>query len=58
VALRERVVESAEVGKPLSAIATGLGVRIYRDGDLHGFWEAEAAALRAGDLIVEIVPNG
>lgn len=57
VELRERPVTAAEVGKPLSAIATGLGVRIYRNGMAHGFWEAAAASLNTGDLIVEIVPN-
>ncbi|WP_093313560.1 potassium channel family protein [Sphingomonas jatrophae] len=57
VALHERTVAEDEVGKPLSAIRTGLGVRIYRDGAPHGFWEAEAQSLAAGDLIVEICPN-
>jgi len=55
VELTERAVAPNEIGKPLSAIHTGLGVRIYRDGLPHGHKEPEAAALQAGDLIVEIV---
>jgi voltage-gated potassium channel len=57
VCLRERPVTAAEIGKPLSAIATGMGVRIDRGGSLVGFWEAAARALEAGDVIVEIVPT-
>lgn len=57
VALTERIVAPAEVGAPLSAIASGLGVRIYRRERIIGFWEPEAARLEAGDLIVEIVPR-
>ena len=57
VALRERQVSVAEVGRPLSAIGTGLGVRIYRGGKVFGFWEIEAAALQPGDTILEIVPR-
>lgn len=55
VCLEERAVTAAEVGRPLSALATGLGVRIHRNGDLIGFWEDGAKALRPGDIIVEIV---
>ncbi|TGX56180.1 potassium transporter TrkA [Sphingomonas gei] len=55
VELSERPVLPDEVGKPLAAIRTGLGLRIYR-GDAHFDHKApEAAALKAGDLIVEIV---
>ena len=57
VHLSERCVTAAEIGKPLSAIATGLGVRIYRDGEPYGFFENEAKALKADDVIVEIVPQ-
>lgn len=56
VHLSERCATPAEVGKPLSAITTGLGVRIYRDGVPHGFFEREAQTLCEGDIIVEIVP--
>jgi voltage-gated potassium channel len=58
VHLSERAVTAAEVGKPLSAIGTGLGVRIHRNGGLVGFWEDGAKTLQSGDVIVEIVANG
>jgi voltage-gated potassium channel len=57
VKLEERPVRPDEVGAPLSAIRDGLGVRIYRNGRPHGFWEPEAKSLAAGDIIVEIVPT-
>jgi voltage-gated potassium channel len=57
VRLRERQVRAEEQGQPLSAIARGLGVRIYRDGKSHGFWEPEAECLLAGDTIIEILPT-
>ncbi|AJP72007.1 potassium channel family protein [Sphingomonas hengshuiensis] len=55
VALAERTVAPHEVGKPLSALDTGLGLRVYRDGKPYSFAEPEAQALQAGDGIVEIV---
>lgn len=58
VQLSERCAEPAEVGRPLSDITTGLGVRIVRDGRSIGFWEAGAKAICEGDRIIEIVPNG
>lgn len=59
VALHERSVTPDEVGRSLSAIRTGIGLRIYRDGEPIGFWEPGASALRRGDLLLEIVaPNG
>lgn len=57
VQLNEREVTPEECGKPLSAIVKGLGVRVYRDGKPHGFWEPEAASLLPGDWIVEILPT-
>jgi len=57
VSLSERNVRPDELGKPLSAITSGLGVRIYRAGQPIGFWEAGASVLLAGDQIVEIVPG-
>jgi voltage-gated potassium channel len=57
VKLEERVVTDEECGKPLAALARGLGVRIYRDGMPYGFWEPEAQALIPGDCIVEILPT-
>jgi voltage-gated potassium channel len=57
VRLAEREVTPEECGKPLSAIAKGLGVRVYRDGHPIGFWEPEAQSLKPGDCIVEILPT-
>ena len=57
VRLVDRPVTPAETGRPLSALTTGLGVRLVCAGREHGFWEPEARALQPGDLIVEIVPN-
>ena len=57
VALHQRAATREEVGRPLGAIATGMGLRIYRRGQAVGFWEPGAAALEAGDVIVEVVPR-
>lgn len=57
VKLAERPVRQEEIGKPLSAINPGIGVRIYRGDRPVGFWEAGSGALQPGDLIVEIVPG-
>ena len=58
VQLVERKVRADEVGKPLSALASGgRGLRIYRRGRAIGFWEADAATLEDGDEIVEIAPT-
>jgi voltage-gated potassium channel len=57
VQLAERQVTDEECGKPLSALARGLGVRVYRNGRPYGFWEPEANSLMAGDCIVEILPT-
>lgn len=55
VKLAERPVAPAEIGKPLSAVETGLAVRLYRNDQPIGFWESEASTLQAGDIIVEII---
>lgn len=55
--LNERPVAPDEIGKPLSAISTGLGVRIYRAGSIVSFADDGAKALQPGDLVIEIVPN-
>jgi voltage-gated potassium channel len=57
VRLAEREILPDECGKPLSALARGLGVRVYRDGKPYGFWEPEARSLKPGDCIVEILPT-
>lgn len=58
VALHERIATTADIGQPLRAIVSGLGVRLLRDGQPIGFWESGADAIRAGDAIIEIVPVG
>ncbi len=55
IALVERRVEAGDVGKPLTAAARGAAPRLYRDGKQYGAEDPEAAALRQGDSIVEIV---
>lgn len=57
VALNERPVRPEEVGRPLSAITTGLGHRIQRGAACYGFWEPEAGRLEPGDSIIEVVPR-
>lgn len=57
VYLNERKVTLEEVGKPLSSITTGLGVRIYRNDEPVGFAEEGAHALQADDTVIEIVPT-
>lgn len=54
VQLIERPVLAEEIGKPLDAIRTGKGMRIYRGSHAIGFWEPEAHELKAGDIIVEV----
>ena len=55
VALKERCATPGEVGKPLSAIATGAGLRIHRAGEVYEFWQPQAERLEPEDLIVEVV---
>lgn len=57
VQLVQRPVAAAEHGRPLSALTTGLGVRIMRGGREYGFWQPEAQRLEPGDRVVEIVPT-
>ncbi|MEW4467457.1 potassium channel family protein [Parasphingorhabdus sp. JC815] len=58
VKLVQRSVTEEEVGLSMQDIAKdGLGVRIYRDNNMYGFWEEEAKNLEAGDIIVEIMPG-
>jgi voltage-gated potassium channel len=57
VRLAERAARPEEIGKPLSALASGLGVRLYRDGQPIGFWEPACQMIREGDRIIEIVPS-
>ena len=58
VQLIVRPVLPTEIGKSLDNLASGgRGLRVYRDGCPHGFWEAEAKTLQAGDIVVEIQPT-
>ena len=58
VQLVERLVMDEEIGRSLGDLATGgRGLRIYRGGKPHGYWEDEARKLEAGDMVVEIVPT-
>lgn len=57
VALAERAVQPHELGKPLSAITTGLGLRVYRDGKHYSFKEPESGVLKAGDTLLEILAD-
>lgn len=58
VQLVEREVCSEEIGRPLDQLASGgIGLRIYRDGEALGFWDADKTTLQAGDIVVEIVPT-
>ncbi len=53
----ERRVSPEEIGRGLDTLASGgRGLRLYRGGKPYGFWEPEAQALQAGDLVVEVVP--
>jgi voltage-gated potassium channel len=55
VVLAERPAEPGEIGKSLSSITTGFGMRIYRGSGFHDRKSPEAAKLQPGDTIVEIV---
>ncbi len=58
VQIVERPVLPEEIGRSIDQLATGgRGLRVYRDGRPLGFWEGECSALRAGDIVVEIVPT-
>ncbi len=58
VHLVERPVLPEEIGGSLDALASGgRGVRVYRDGEALGFWEAGCQKLQAGDIVVEILPT-
>ena len=55
VSLCEREVTAAEIGKPLFAIQTGVGVQLHRAGRAFGFDAPEARSLQPGDTLLEIM---
>jgi voltage-gated potassium channel len=58
VQLIERPALPEEIGKSLSDLANGgRGLRIYRNGVAHGFWEEAANCIEQGDIIVEVQPT-
>ncbi len=57
VMLAERPVAPGEIGTALRDLHTSVGVRIYRNEQVFGFWEEETQSLQAGDIIVEIIPG-
>jgi len=57
VQLVERPVTAGEVGRALSELKTGRGLRVYRQGRAIGFWEPGAQRLEPGDTVVEIAPT-
>lgn len=57
VRLHERQIEPFEVGKSLKDAAVGTGLRILRNNECIGFWEAASERLQAGDRIIEIIPD-
>ncbi|GEM_PF-59192 len=58
VQLVERKVAEDECGLAITELKTGgRGLRVYRDGQALGFWEAECQSLKPGDVVVEIVPT-
>ncbi len=58
VQLVERMAQPEDVGRPLRDLASGaIGLRLYREGRVIGFWEPEAERVQAGDEIVVIRPT-
>ena len=58
VQLVEREVTEEECGCAIGDLQSGgRGLRIYRNGEAFGYWEAECKDLKAGDVVVEIVPT-
>ena len=57
VLLRERNVALEEIGKPLSAIETGLAAELIRGGNAYCPSDPAAQRLRPGDRILEIIES-
>jgi voltage-gated potassium channel len=56
VALIEREARPEDIGRPMREIEEGLVVRLLREGRPIGFWEEEQSVVRAGDVLVVILP--
>jgi voltage-gated potassium channel len=57
VRLHEREIEAFEVGRSLSSVAIGMGLRVLRDGREIGFWDKASERLELGDRIIEVIPE-
>ena len=58
VQLVERKITREEAGKPITELRSGgQGLRVYRGGQVIGFWEDDCQQLEVGDVVVEIVPT-
>lgn len=57
VMLRERVVQTHEVGRSAAGICTGQAVRLIRDGQPHAPGDSAFSKLAAGDHILEIIDS-
>ncbi len=58
VQLRERVVGPDEGVHPAGSFKRGLVLGVVRGEQTINFWEKDAATLRPGDRVIEIVPKG
>ena len=54
VLVRQRAARPEEVGRPLSRCGPALPVRLLRGGEVVDHWDPRAAAVEAGDIIVEV----
>lgn len=57
VRLHERAIEPFEVGRSLTDVSLGVGLRILRGDKIVGFWEDGAKKLQAGDRVIEVIPE-
>lgn len=58
VQLVEREITAEECGCSIAELRSGgRGLRVYRGGQILGFWEDECQNLQPGDIVVEIVPT-
>lgn len=58
VAIRERIASADDIGRSITALSSGMGVQIIRNGATIGYWEAAAGVIEPGDLIVEVIRIG